>query len=83
MYCTAIYTHGHMHANTKAKAKSLAMPSGHANPVNQHWDAWALLRHYKQVLANPPGGGAPQSTHTHTHTHTLSLGLPSQVVLEL
>jgi len=30
--------------------------SGHADPVKL-WDAWALLRHYEPVLANPPGRG--------------------------
>jgi len=33
----------------KSKAGLWLPPGGHTNPVNQHWDAWALLRHYEQV----------------------------------
>ena len=48
-------THTHTHANIqthKAKAKN----SSHTYPVKQ-WGAYALIRHYELVLANPHGEG--------------------------
>ena len=56
-HATLSLTRTHTHTQKKQKAKSLSAAWwSHADPV-KHWGAWARIRRYEPVLANPPGEG--------------------------
>ena len=54
---TCTHTHAYTHKASKSKAYGSHAKHSYCRPVNQHWDAYAPLRHLSLVQANPLGAG--------------------------